>query len=243
MTTQIFVISWTGQHLNASEITAALDDFREDVAVVFSDQDESFVFESRCRTIRRPNHLFWADKFLACLEACTADRMLILHGDCQCDDWAMLVRKCDEAFARLPGLGVWAPVIKGSFYEIENTRITRLGDTPYSLVTHYDAICFALSRAIVHRMRQADYSANLYGWGISGMMIASAYSRNMLVVVDESTTVRHPAGRGYPSEEAKRQREAFLEQLSIQEKIQRALLTTYGSLLRSQRERGYGGPS
>jgi hypothetical protein len=221
---QIFIISWVGQHDKASSIARALDRWRDRVAIVYSDPDPAVEPHASCKKIRRPNDLFWGDKFAACLEASHSDLMVVLHADCDFGDWPQLIERCLHAFKTLPSLGIWAPSILGCEYEIEFTRLGRIDGTTLSLAAHVDALCFAVSRAVVARMQQADYSANKYGWGIGWLMTATAYSRNMLVVADDSLVVRHELGRGYPYDDALGQRNMFMKQFSIQEMIQYSLL-------------------
>ena len=104
-----------------------------------------------------------------------------------------------------------------------------------SVVAQTDGICFSLSTPIVSRMRMANYESNIYGWGISWMMVAGAFSRNLFVVVDESVFVEHPVGSGYSHREALAQQAEFLEQLTPQEQIQYRLLNSHFRLQQLKR--------
>lgn len=227
MNLSIFIISWVGQHEKAAAIAQALDAWRDRTAIVYSDPDPAVEPQAACRRLRRPNDLFWSDKFLACLEASENDLMLVLHADCHCDDWAGLVRKCQQAFASIPRLGKWAPLMRGCYFEIEATRLGRINHTSLSMAANTDAICFAIAPAISARMRRADYSDNTYGWGIAWMMTTAAHCNNMIVAVDESIEVRHPPERGYRDDDALAQMNRFLKQLSVQETAQFILLNHY----------------
>jgi hypothetical protein len=79
----------------------------------------------------------------------------------------------------------------------------------------------------------------VYGWGVGWLAVACAYANQRYAVVDRSIAVRHPRPRGYPSEDAARQREAFLEQMLPAERIQYLLLRSHMRLMdvRVARER------
>lgn len=227
MDLSIFIISWTGQHENAAAIARSLDAMRGNVTIIYSDPDPTVEPRAECQKIRRPNELFWTDKFQACLKATAGDQMLVLHADCQCDDWPALVEKFLQTVATLPNMGVWAPLMRGCELEVENTRIAHIDGTSLSLVIHTDAICFAITGKILRRMRRARYEGNLYGWGIAWLMAASALCRNMLVVVDESIEVRHTPGRGYSTDDAKRQMKNFRKQFSAPETVQHVMMDNF----------------
>lgn len=231
---EVFVVSWPGQHRNASEILAQLDEFRDRLSIVFSDPDPAFDMDVRCRKIRRPNELFWSDKFTACMDSCRSDTMLVLHADCTCSDWPALVRKCIDAFDQYPALGVWAPSMRGTAFEIENTIISERSGTSLCMVTQTDAICFALSKRVVARMQRADYSDNIYGWGIAQLMVANAYCSNMLVLVDKSVEVQHAGNTGYSRIDAEAQYRHFLKQFTPQEFAQFRLLNAFSRELRKR---------
>lgn len=223
----IFIISWPGRHENASAIAQALADYESNVAIVYSDPDPSFVPNGTCRMIRRSHEFYWTDKFLACLEVSPRGLMIILHADCTCEDWEGLVRCCIDACRARPDIGIWAPTIRGTQAEIERTRIASIPGTTLHMCAQTDAICFAITQPVMERMRRADYSQNVYGWGIGAMMISSAYCSGLLVVVDGSVIVHHPVSSGYSRKEAFRQAVSFLRQLTHQEAVMYKLLVTF----------------
>lgn len=234
--THVFIISWAGQHESAVTIARALRGVAARITVVYSDPDPDLALPGDCEGLRRPDELFWGDKFNACLGAFDSDLLLVIHADCRCADWPELVRRCAATMQEDPGIGVWAPLIQGANLDIRKTHIADLRDTTLSVVAQTDAIVFALSRAVVARMKEADYGMNLYGWGIDDMAAAYCFSRNLLVVVDKSLPVDHPVSSGYPKEAAERQKGEFLRQLTFAEAVQHRLLwscikVNYASLM------------
>ena len=63
-----FVISWFGKHENADSIVKAVAQTSTYVSVIYSDPNIDVLPQFSCQAIRRPNDLFFGDKFRACLE-------------------------------------------------------------------------------------------------------------------------------------------------------------------------------
>lgn len=216
----IFIISWAGQHSNAVSIARQVAALAANVSIVYSDPDPDLALDAPCQLIRRPNDLFWGDKFKACLDACGDAPMLVIHADCHYPDWAQLVQKCQEAVTTIPGIGVWSPKVDFVPWRLEYMRLKEIANTDLVVVTHTDGIVFYLSPSVIKRMKLAHYDQNLYGWGIEAMFLSATYARGMFAVIDQSVLVRHPKSRGYPSEAAQQQCALFLNQLDLPERIQ-----------------------
>ena len=226
-TLQIYIISWVGVHEKAVEIADALSVFRANTFIVYSDPDPDFSLQTDTPLLKCSNELFWADKFKTCITHCSADVMLLIHADCQCADWPELVRRCVLANAAEAPIGVWAPLIRGTYFEIERTTITTIPNSPLRLVAQTDGLVFSLKRPVIERMKQARYDDNLYGWGIDWMFITFAFQSSLLVTVDTMVYVTHPVGAGYKIQEAGLQMETFLGQLTIHEWLQFRVLKQY----------------
>ena len=225
---QIFVVSWRGQHDNALKIATELSAESDQVFVVYSDPDPEFAFPPTVGAIRRSDDGYWGDKFSACLEHFSADLMLVIHADCHCSDWTELARKCRAAFGFHRLLGAWSPNIDGTPYELKYIAIAPIHGAPLTIVAHFDALVFALSKQVVNRMKAARYQGNVHGWGIAKLFVTFCFSHNLLVTVDRSLTVRHTLGRGYESETARAQFVEFKKtQFTAQELIQDRLLETH----------------
>ena len=164
--------------------------------------------------MRRDNKLFWSDKFEACLDECADnDIMLVIHADCNCDDWVEMLARCRSAFAHMKDMAIWAPRLTGTPWRLEGTRIQRIAGTKYSIVAHTDGIVFALDPALYPRMKQANYSDNLYGLGIDWLFMCAAHACGMIAITDEGVVVHHPISRGYSSKEAQAHMDTFMAQL------------------------------
>lgn len=229
MRLHIFIISWKGQHTRAAAIAEALHGVGESLSIVYSDPDPQTAPAADCRLIRRDDALFWADKFSACLAHLDrdADLLLVIHADCDCDDWAALARTCRDAHTEYPRIAVWAPLITFTPYPLKHTLLGRFFDTPMKLVAQTDGIVFSLSKAAIARMRAIDYRKNLYGWGIDWVFMAFTYANKLFAVVDPRVPVRHPESHGYPQHNANALMQDFLKQLGPSEYVQYALLSSH----------------
>jgi hypothetical protein len=207
----VCIVSWRGQHSRAAALARILTEAGVKHSIIFSGSDEGVYGNLDCQCVRRDDALYWSDKFVGCLEVCDPqDIMVVVHADCDCADWPELIKKCRAAFRTMPLLAVWSPRMKGTPWRLEKTRIERIAGTGCSRVAHTDGLVFALSPEIAERMRQVDYSANVYGWGIDWLFICTAYSQNRIVVVDETIQVQHRLSRGYSSSDAYCQRDVFI---------------------------------
>lgn len=219
-----FVISWFGRHDNAEKIAREVSGTSDSVTVIYSDPDNIEPTKFSCPAIRRPNDLFFGDKFQACIDSCEADILLLIHADCESDDWSEVPEHCRRAVAQNPDIGVWAPLIDFTDWSLDRTEIRKIPNSPLSIVAQTDAVVFGLTRNIVDRMRKANLRSNNYGWGTDFMFNYYTYSIGKISVVDGGLLVRHPRGTEYSDEAATAQLVEFLQQLTPAERNQSTLL-------------------
>jgi hypothetical protein len=231
----IFIISWVGFHEKAIAIAQQVLTATPDVAIVYSDPDPELELEVPCESIRRPNDRFFEDKFKACLDRCGDGPMLVIHEDCECDDWVQLFNRCVDVSREMPNLGVWAPKIIGTHYEFESSIIMQARDSELFVAALTDAIVFCLAPEVVKRMRALSFGENQLGWGIDLMFCSSAHVMNRLVILDAGVTVQHPKSRGYDADKARALMNRFLLQATLQERISIRLLQSYVELNRRKR--------
>lgn len=230
MKTHIFIISWKHQHENAVRIAGELSSEQVKTTIVYSDPDETLQLQTGCSLLRRPDSLYFGDKFQACLEAFDSELFILIHADCSSESWQKLVRRCQQVCEANPGVGVWAPDIDYTGFSLEKTWISNTRDPDLKIVAQTDAIVFGLRAGIVRRLKKLNYEKNIYGWGIGFAAVAHAYLNQMYAVIDKSIHVHHPRPRGYPSGDALLQRNEFLAQLSANEFIQVKLLQSHMAL-------------
>lgn len=224
-----FIISWKGQHDRAAAIAAAVRPASDAVSIVYSDPDPQTSPQTDCTLIRRDDALFWADKFSACLQhlPMDADLLLVIHADCDCDDWAGLAHASRNAHSEYARIAVWAPLITFTPYPLKHTVFGRFFNSPMKIVAQTDGIVFSLSKAAITRMRAVDYTKNLYGWGIDWVFMAFTYANKLFAVVDPRVRVRHPESHGYSQQNAHAMMQEFLKQLGPSEYVQYALLSSH----------------
>jgi hypothetical protein len=219
----VYVISWSGQHARAASIAEALTGQVDRVTIIHSDEHE-FKPTDDLRWIVVPNDWFYGRKFRQAIADFRGDVMLHITADVTCLDWKHLINRCELAFERLPGLGAWSPSIDYSYWTIAKNIIANLSIPSMHAVTRTDSIVWAMSRGVVDRMKLFDYEANNLGWGIDRAATVYCHTSNRLVIVDSSVAVTHPTGTGYSMSDAAAQSEVFLEQLTLQEKLQLIML-------------------
>lgn len=233
-----FVVSWSGKHANAERIAKAVASSSDFVTVVYSDPDSGFAPAFPGESIRRPDDLFYGDKFHACLTHCRSDVLLLIHADCDCDNWAGIPESCRRGVVQIANLGVWVPFIDHTDWSLDRVEIDRIPDSPFSIVAQTDSIVFGLTRPIIDRLRKASFEGNVYGWGIEFMYNFYTYSIGRICVVDRSVPVRHPRGTAYSIEPAIIQAKEFLKQLTPAERVQSCLLDAIVRLRDRIRENG-----
>jgi hypothetical protein len=223
----IFIISWQGQHENAILISKQILRTNSKATIVYSDPDPKFVLSAPCESIRRSNELFWEDKFKTCLDSTGNNGMLVIHADCNCEDWGFLVKRCININQRVKNIGVWAPKIDGTFWNLKVSGIAKIEKFDLVISALTDGIVFYLSPKIIERMQQFKYGNNKFGWGIGNAFCVTSFVSNKLVVIDTAVNVFHPQKRGYDSLQAKKLKNTFINQFSLQERLQYELLRKY----------------
>lgn len=222
----VFIISWHGQHENAIFITQQISSFVT-TTIVYSDPNQNLELASDIESIRRPNNLYWGDKFKTCLDACKKEHLMIIHADCKCNDWLRLIDAFIYSSNKFKNLGIWSPLIDWSGFAFDVSKIARLNPPNLNLVALADGMIFSINRSIIERMRKIDYKHNIYGWGISTYCAAYAHLQQYPVVTDTSIKVYHPKSSGYDRLTAGKLAVNFSKQFSLAERSQVALLKSY----------------
>lgn len=222
----VFIISWTGRHENATKIYNEVESVSDHVTIVYSDKNDNKVLPKKINQIKTDNNLYWSDKFQKCIETCSSEILLIIHGDCLAKDWSVIVERCINAYMDNDNLGLWAPLTHGTPFSLDITSIYE-NDKNSNVVAYLDGIVFALNKKIVHRMRLLDYSKNIYGWGIDWFAATYTYSEGMKALVDKKVIVNHPPERGYKSDLALQQMKFLMDQMTKKEKIYYNFIKSY----------------
>jgi hypothetical protein len=234
-TLHAFIICWTGKEDNVEAIARSIVGVADQVTVIYSTQDESERSGSG-EWVQVPNEWFYGRKFRRTLELSTADITLQIQGDVSCSDWKTLIERCRHVYETTPALGVWAPEVNYTWWDTEAVGILHVdAEKQLTSVSNTDGIIWSFSGPVRERLSQLGYDMNNLGWGMECAAIAHAYTNNMLVVRDMTTQVVHPVGTGYSRDEANRQMDAFLAQLTPQEIVMHRLAWEYGCQRRQLR--------
>jgi hypothetical protein len=225
----IYIISWPGYHQQALLIAKSLLHHSSTIKIIYSDPERVDPWNSTapCPIIRRSHHLFFSDKFKACIDDAGFNSVLVIHADAKCNDWSYLLRKFNQMALSSIKWGVWAPNISGTPFELAVSRLAKVPDSDYVIGAVTDAIVFALHSSVVSRVREIDLSRNLYGWGIDVLFCAVSRVLNLMILIDESVRVFHSQGSGYPKDLARSQANEFLKLFSVEELIEAKLLLGY----------------
>lgn len=212
------ILAWTGYEDSAAQIEQEVKRVADRVSVIYSLPQQPPTYPSHWHTV--DYNCFFGCKFKKAVDLHDSGVLLQIQADAQHEDWSHIVSRARETFARLPDLGVWGPSVDYSMWTLDKVFLADF-DAARSLVAvrQTDGIVWALADTVVSRMKSADYSANPLGWGIDSLAVAYAYANGLLVLRDTSVNIVHPKGKGYGREEAGRQMEIFMKQLTFQEKL------------------------
>ena len=209
----------------AAALVAQLSPLVEHVTVIYSNPEETKE-DGPGTWIQVPNEYYFGRKFREALAHHKSDIFVNLQADAACSDWTSLIAKCRTAFDRYPLLGMWTTEVDWSWWTTPRVSLGQWTPDEH-LIGQTDGIFFALRAEIVDRLIKLDYNRNNLGWGVEWPAICYAYSHNMFVLRDTSVKIDHPKGSGYDHTEARKQQDAFLAQMTVQEKIHFALLYRY----------------
>lgn len=218
------VIAWPGVTSNAASMVEQLHGHADDCTVIYSQSAVVDGCTGAGEWLEVPDEWYFGRKFSQALRVCRGDVLLLLHADARHDDWRLVLNACRQQFERITDLAVWSPVADVTHWPLAKVGLMPMEGSTCHSVVQTDCIVCAFSSSVVNRLKALDYTHNNLGWGIDWAAIAYAYSHHMLVVQDASVQIRHSSGTGYDKQEALRQMEAFMQQLTHQERVMVQLL-------------------
>jgi len=225
MRLHVFIIGWTGWERSCEIIATMVLPHVERLTIVYSNSSE-IDYEGVGEIVRVPDDWFYGRKFEECLRRFDGDVMLQIQADATLDEagWKRLIERCRFAFNKYERIGVWAPEVNYTPWDLEVVAISDSDDENIKHVAQTDGIVWALSNSVVERLKNMNFRENNLGWGLDWASIVYSLSNNLLVLRDLSVCVKHPKGSGYLGEQAERQMKEFLTQLTKQEWVQYVLL-------------------
>lgn len=214
-----FVFCWPGKEAGAHYIAKSIAGHVDYLTVLYKNNNDRI--ENGPGDWRKiPNEWFYGRQFKKSLDLNKGNIMLHIQADAKFDDWPSIISKCKNSFDCFPNVGVWAPNVYHTVWTPEVTSICELRHNEILAITATDGVVWALSSAVIDRLKMLDYDMNKFGWGISEAAGAFAFTNNMLVLMDLSVKVEHPKGSGYCNIEAFEQVKVFIDQLSATERVQ-----------------------
>ena len=203
---------------NARHIARAIEHKVDHLSVVYSNKAGT-TETGAGHWVKVPDDWFYGRKFSECLRLHSGTIMLQIQADAASDSWHEVIDRCRQAYSLYDDLGVWAPDIDFTPWDMDRVKIARIPGTSFAAVLQTDGIVWSLSEPVIERMRRFDYEQNNLGWGIDWAAICYAFTHDLLVLRDTSICVTHPQGTSYDKPIASKQQTAFLSQMTLQEKI------------------------
>jgi hypothetical protein len=154
---------------------------------------------------------YFTEQWNRALELFDADVLFQVQADAHFDDFEALLDRATAAFRR-GDVGVYEPDLDYTGLRFDTSRLRAVAGRLYE-VPMTDQTCWFVSAEALHRLPPVDPTVNRYGWGVSVAMAAVCHLTGKLSVRDYAFAIEHPRRRGYSSEEAARQRDAYLEGL------------------------------
>ena len=212
------VLGWEGKEERARAIAMQLRDQADSVRLTYSTRGSDIVIPG-VEGIRVPSEAYFGGKFAQSIREWGDEAMLLVHADTSAADWPEVAAACGRALSS-PPIKVWAPEIDVTPWPTALVQFEQSSTSSYLAVAHTDAIVLGLAPDVVQRLRKLDYRENNLGWGVDWVALCYTYANNGIAVRDRSVAIRHDPGSGYPPQEAARQMDAFLRQMTLTEHIQ-----------------------
>lgn len=212
------VLAWEGKEERARAIAMHLRDHVDGVRLTYSTRGSDIVIPG-VEGVRVPSESFFGGKFAHSIRDWSDEAMLLVHADTSATDWKEVAAACARALSSHP-IKLWSPEIDVTPWPTALVRFDQSSTSSYLAVAQTDAIVLGLAPDVVQRLRQLDYRGNNLGWGIDWVALCYTYANNGIAVRDRSVAIRHDTGTGYPPQDAVRQMEAFLRQMTLPEQIQ-----------------------
>lgn len=231
---EVFIISWAGQTQRSLAIARQLSGAARRVSIVHSEPAALFA-GSDAHLIAVPEDWYFGRKFDAALKVRQCELMMFITADADHPDWSLVALRCQEAFAKIPNLGVWSPKVWFSTWSLAKVWIARLAVRPLQAVVRTDSIVWTINARIADRLSCIDFSQNNYGHGIDTLAAMAAQTSGQVVAMDPGLEIAHPKGAGYSPDEALEQAKGFIQQFTLAEQLVWEAMREYMTLRRGQK--------
>lgn len=212
MKTQAFVFNWKGHERNALALEAKIAPHIK-VTVINSEEGLS---SRRPGWIHLDDTAYFSAQWNKAVELFDADIFFHIQADVEFDNFEALFPRVASLWNKY-NVGVYEPDIQVSipWFRYDNLKLRSLEPNVFEIPMS-DSTCWFISGDIVRKLPFIDTSLNKYGWGISAAIAGLSRLNGRKCVRDHSFTFRHRTGRGYASEVAGRQRDAYINSLYLE---------------------------
>lgn len=220
---KIVIICWPSVEENARLISEKLEKAGYSPSIIYSTKDNSNL-SGPGEWLKVSDEYYYGRKFLKMITEFSYDILLQIHADAFCDDWLGLVERCYSLHCTNEDIGIWAPTPDNSAWQNKSVFLAEHGDSGLISVAQTDCIVWSMTKKVSERLNRLNLTKNNLGWGIDWAAICFCYCSGYLVVRDLKFIIKHKLGTGYMANEAGKQMNDFLAELSTQEKIMYRLL-------------------
>lgn len=204
---QAFICTWRGHEARAVALERKL---RPLVPLTVINSDPS-VETSHDDWIHLGESAYFAAQWNEIVQRFDADALLHVQADADSHDFpAMMARACDLLHETT--VGIYEPDVSYTDLRFDRARL-RMVEPDLFEVPLTDCTCWFMHGEVVRRFRPFDLAVNVYGWGVTRVMAALARSCGRICVRDYAFTVQHPQHRGYATQAAVTQMQAYFATL------------------------------
>ncbi len=145
------------------------------------------------------------------LAAFDGEILFHMQADACCNELERLLKRATRLFAR-GDIGVYEPHVDFTVYRYDRSRLKAVSEETFE-VPITDQTCWLVAAGVLRGLPPVELRLNRYGWGISASVAAVCRLQGKLCVRDYNVSVAHPRARGYPSDVAADERNAYLASL------------------------------
>jgi hypothetical protein len=204
---QAFIFNWHPHEEQAAELER---DIGKLVPVTVINSQER-LSRPRDGWVHLDDSAYFSAQWNNALAAFEGDVLFHMQADARCDELERLLERATPLLAR-GDIGVYEPNVDFTVYRYDRSRLEKLGEQTF-VVPITDQTCWLVTAGVLRDLPPVELHLNRYGWGISAAVAAVCRLQGKLCVRDYEIAVAHPKTRGYPSDVAAAQRDAYLASL------------------------------
>lgn len=212
MKLQAFIFNWRGHEERAVKLQSLLGDVTE--VLVINSEDAA-----RCRHpdwIHVGESAYFSAQWNAAIKRFNADVLFHIQADASHPNLPYVLDRAKTFLARAD-IGVYEPNVDYTDLRYHTDQLRPITRDVYE-VPLTDCTCWFIRGDILAEFSPVDLTINRYGWGVPAVVAAKCRLQQRICVRDYTTTVYHPRRRGYPSDAALGQRNAYFRTFGLDDK-------------------------